>query len=159
MSAPPPQPSDSVQRAANLYARELARGVALREIPGRHPEAFEALSPAERGQARRYGVGAYTVTQALREAPQDTPLSALPEFVTSGIPAGVFDVTVGFGTPDPVSGQHGAYRTVIVAADSATSLASAGAAALDALGYEVDGEDPDTEDLELRYLPFDLAVD
>ena len=159
MPSPGDPPIQSVQHAANLLARGLARGQTYAQVSAAYPQHFRHLGQAERLQVRQYARDADLIRQALADAPPGTPISDLPEYIQArgGVP--VASVTVPFGQPSPRSGRYSRYETANIPITGAATLASIGEEAGEAVQYSSShcGEDMQ-EQMEIVLLPFDLEA-
>lgn len=161
MAAPNQQPLHAVQVAANIIARELARGVALPDIVAAYPDAIGGLSAAEQAEAAGYAAGAAALSEALRESPTGTTLADLEHQGYQGAAGGVLRTTLRYDTMNPDGTISERYQTVLVSTAGYTTFSSAQASAVAELverqrsGTDYDRiEDPDFA--EVLFEPFDL---
>lgn len=159
MSSPDLGPLEAVQIASNITARELARGTALRDIPGLHPRAFEHLTPAQRTEARRYGVAAFTFTQAVENLPPGASIGDLPEIVPEARPGGLWDVTLRAPRPAQEGDATVTPYTVLVAGAPYQTRESIGAAAVRGVSPAVQQYLDDDPVQHMVYVPFDTHKD
>ena len=159
MSSPDDRPIQSVQHAANLLARGLARGQTFAQVSAAHPEHFGHLTQAERLQVRQFARDADLIRRALEDAPPGTPIGDLPGYIQARGGPPVASVTVPFGEANPRTGRYGAYETANFPIGAGSTLASIGEEAQEAVEYSSShcGEDLQ-EDFEIVLLPFDLEA-
>lgn len=161
MAAPNQRPLHAVQVAANIIARELARGVALPDIVAAYPDAVGGLSAAEQAEAAGYAAGAAALSEAIRESPTGTTFADLERQGYQGTAGGVLRVTLRYDTPQPGGEPIEHYRTVLIGPAGYTTFSIAQASAVaelverDNAGYGP-GYTVSPDYAEVLFEPFDL---
>jgi hypothetical protein len=159
VSSPDLGPSESVQHAANIYARELARGTPLAAIPAMHPAKFGHLTRAELAEARRYGVQANVFRQAVEDLPPNAPVSEVPGYAALPSGGGLWDATVRFAA-DPSAGERSPqFRTILIASGPGQTTASLQQTAQEEVYGLSDPPTGDEEDVTLVFVPFNTHED
>jgi hypothetical protein len=159
VSSPDLGPTESVQHAANIYARELARGTPLAEIPGMHPAKFGHLTRAELAEARRYGVQANVFRQAVEDLPPGAPISDIPEYVALPPGGGLWDVTFRGEARTEEGGAARSARTVLVAVGPGQSRQSILDVATEEVYLGENWLSPELDDYTIAYVPFNTHED
>jgi hypothetical protein len=154
VSSPDLGPLEAVQYAANLYARELARGTPLAAIPAMYPRTFGHLTREQLAEARRYGVQANVFREAVEDLPPGAPISDIPEYIALPPGGGLWDVTFRGEASTDAGGAARAARTVLIAAGPGQSRQSILDTATEEVYLGEDWLSPELDEYTIVYVPF-----